>query len=309
MFRRQFFDSQTPRVVKSAFTSSYIAEASLFKSSPDPSMFGNGPNPPSAAAQQAKGWTHSNWLLSRFHFSFAEYQGGADRSNFGPLRVMNDDLVQPQRMFGEHGHRDAEIATLVLEGQLTHSDSMGNVETLGRNSIQYMSAGRGVRHSEGNNSPSAPLRFIQMWFTPRRSGLAPQYGSLSGANCPGDVRKNRFFHMICDAENPEAGASLKNVPIKLHTDVNLYVAEIDAGSSVEFPINAGRAIYVLCCEGKAATANIRSGGDSHSQTLNRHDAMTVCATNATVVEFKSAADSASYMLVVEVKNPEKDSRQ
>lgn len=99
---------------------------------PNPAWFGNGPNP-----KGHPDWTNSNWLKSRFHFSFAEYSN-EDNSNFGVLRVLNDDLVQPDRMFGEHPHRDVEICTYVVEGSLTHQDSMGTKETLTRGAIQFM---------------------------------------------------------------------------------------------------------------------------------------------------------------------------
>merc|ERR1712159_863460 len=102
------------------------------------------------------------------------------RSNFGVLRVMNDDLVQPARGFGTHPHRDMEIVTFVVRGSLSHQDSMGTQETLGRGSIQFMTAGRGVQHSEHNLHKSQDLRFIQMWLVPRSRGLQPSYGSLVG---------------------------------------------------------------------------------------------------------------------------------
>lgn len=99
---------------------------------------------------------------------------------FGVLRVMNDDLVQPKRGFGTHPHRDMEICTYIVEGELTHQDSMGTKETLGRGSVQFMTAGRGVQHSEHNLHPSAPLRFIQIWIMTRQNGLPPNYGSSLG---------------------------------------------------------------------------------------------------------------------------------
>ena len=89
---------------------------------------------------------------------------------------MNDDLVQPNRGFGEHPHRNAEIMTYVVRGALTHQDSMGTAETLKQGSIQYMSAASGVRHSEFNKSKELPLRFIQIWVTPRTTGGDPVYG-------------------------------------------------------------------------------------------------------------------------------------
>ena len=93
----------------------------------------------------------------------------------GSLRVVNDDLIQPARGFGTHGHRDMEIITYVLKGGLTHQDSMGTEETLGRGSIQYMTAGTGVMHSEKNLSSNQELRLIQSWILPKSKGLNPRY--------------------------------------------------------------------------------------------------------------------------------------
>jgi hypothetical protein len=109
-----------------------IPQSKFGRSEPNPSWFGNPPN-----AKNDPTWTNPNWLLSRFHFSFAEYSNPRNQQ-FGVLRVLNDDLVQPQRGFGEHPHRDTEICTYIVEGYLTHQDSMGTAETLGRGAIQYM---------------------------------------------------------------------------------------------------------------------------------------------------------------------------
>lgn len=109
----------------------HIPNSRLGSSKPDPSAFGNPPN------EASELWTDKNWLFSRFHFSFAEYYNPRNLA-FGVLRVMNDDLVQPMRGFGAHPHRDMEICTYVVEGKLTHKDSMGTSETLERGAVQFM---------------------------------------------------------------------------------------------------------------------------------------------------------------------------
>ena len=120
----------------------HIPEDSLYHSEPPPSMFGNDEN------EDSPTWTNPNWLKSRFHFSFAEYHDPSN-DHFGVLRVMNDDLVQPLRGFGMHPHRDMEIVTYILEGHLTHQDSMnrGMAQKIGRGSVQFMTAGTGVRET------------------------------------------------------------------------------------------------------------------------------------------------------------------
>jgi redox-sensitive bicupin YhaK (pirin superfamily) len=212
-------------------------------------MFGNDRNTPSAP-----GWTNQNWLKSRFHFNFAEYSGGP--SSFGVLRVMNDDLVQPDRGFGTHPHRDMEIITLVVEGFLTHKDSMGTSETLGRGSIQFMTAGTGIRHSEHNFEKDKPLRFVQSWVVPRRRGLRPAYGSFSGDPAQ---RRNQWAHLICDAEG-EAAA-----PVRIQQDCNVYLTELDGNAAAPaFEVHAGRQCYGLIVEGSVSAGK---------ELFQRHDAV------------------------------------
>eukprot|EP00802_Teleaulax_amphioxeia_P025728 Tamp_26633.p1 GENE.Tamp_26633~~Tamp_26633.p1 ORF type:complete len:287 (-),score=8.55 Tamp_26633:26-799(-) len=180
-----------------------VSEKELFVSEPNPAWFGNPAN------EKKSSWTNDNWLKSRFHFSFAEYNNPKN-SNFGVLRVMNDDLVQPARGFGTHPHREMEICTYVVEGSLTHQDSMGTQETLGPGSIQYMTAGTGIQHSEHNRSPDAPLRFIQMWIVPSARGLTPNYGSACGSDI---VRTDIWAHMVSDVK------SQNKTPVKIFTTV------------------------------------------------------------------------------------------
>ena len=211
---------------------------SLFVSEPDPSMFGNEPNPVGNPH-----WSNGNWLKSRLHFAFAEWRSPI--TNFGVLRVLNDDLVQPSRGFGTHGHADMEIATIVLQGELTHKDSMGTQETLGRGSVQYMSAGYGVRHSEFNLHKTQPLRFLQLWIMPSTHGAKPKYGGYNGSS-PDAIaaRTNQWDHLVTWDKAKSA-----DVPIKLDQDVNIYLAEVDPGVELEFTVEPGRQAYIVNAEG------------------------------------------------------------
>ena len=114
------------------------------------------------------------WLDSHFHFSFAEYYN-PENINFGVLRVWNDDIVLPGTGFGTHPHDNMEIISYVLEGELSHADSMGNEQTLTRGQVQYMSAGTGITHSEYNHG-EVPLRFFQIWIFADKRGYRPNYG-------------------------------------------------------------------------------------------------------------------------------------
>lgn len=125
---------------------------------------------------------------------------------------MNDDLVQPERCFGAHGHRDMEILTFIIHGQLTHKDSTGIEETLGRGGLQYMTAGTGVLHSEQNLHPFEPLRFIQFWVLPRERGLTPRYGSMPGDAVAEAARFNQWSHVVSDV------LAQANTPVKIHQD-------------------------------------------------------------------------------------------
>lgn len=172
---------------------------------------------------------------------------------------MNDDLVQPHRGFGTHPHRDMEIITYIVDGELEHRDSMGNGETLGRGSIQFMTAGTGIRHSEFNNGDK-PLRFIQTWIVPRRDGLAPNYGSYNAATTR-DGSKNKLQYLASDFDNDGA-----ETPVKVNQDVNCYAAELELDESTHVDLPRGRQGYLLCVEGTL---------EVNGKTLTKYDGMEV----------------------------------
>jgi redox-sensitive bicupin YhaK (pirin superfamily) len=262
-----------------------VPQNKLGVSEPPPDWFGNSPN------VCKESWTNKNWLKSRFHFSFAEYSNPGNQ-NFGVLRVMNDDLVQPDRGFGAHPHRDVEICTYIVHGHLTHKDSMGTAETLTRGAVQFMTAGSGVTHSEHNLDKDKPLRFIQIWISTRQRGLKPNYGSSLGSI---EERTNRFAHLVTDVQNTASSA-----PIKINQDANIYVSEISSGKSVEFVINENRQAYLLCVEGGVKA---QSSDGSADVSLAQHDAAEIRGGPSTTLTFTplptSATDSA-HILVVEM---------
>jgi quercetin 2,3-dioxygenase len=214
-----------------------IPDDKLFVSEPDPRWFGNGAN-----EEYNPVWTNSNWLKSRFHFSFAEYSNHQN-SNFGVLRVMNDDLVQPKRGFGTHPHGDMEIITYIVHGELTHKDSMGTEESLGRGSIQFMTAGTGIRHSEFNNGDK-PLRFIQTWIVPSERGLKPNYGSCRGNP---EKDKNALQHLVSNVKDMST-----STPVEINQDVDAFASELEMGKSVVHEMPPGRQGYLLCMEGSVS---------------------------------------------------------
>lgn len=251
-----------------------VPASKLYVSEPPPFLFGNGENEPNNSA-----WTCKNWLQSRFHFSFAEYSNPGN-SSFGALRVMNDDLVQPNRGFGTHGHANMEICTYIIDGQLTHQDSMGTSETLGRGSVQFMTAGVGVRHSEFNHSRTEPLRFIQMWLLPNQRELPVNYGSVCTELAD---RLDRWCHLVSDVGGRGR--------IHINQAADIRVAELSKGKSLEYRLPSGRQAYFLCMEGRVS---LRYGDTL--VTLERHDAAEIYGG----CDFTTAAPSeAAHCLVVE----------
>ena len=180
---------------------------------------------------------------------------------------MNDDFVQPDRGFGTHSHTNMEIVTYVVEGKLTHKDSMGTEETLGRGSVQFMTAGRGVRHSEFNMEKEKGLRFIQSWIVPRQNGLAPNYGSFDPSNSKNDrvvcAVRNQWRHLVSDVRD-----TLTTTPVQIEQDANLYVAEMEEGQSLILHLQKNRMAYVLCVEG---SVKLKSHENGDEISLRRHD--------------------------------------
>ncbi|WP_419771011.1 MAG: pirin family protein [Candidatus Marinarcus sp.] len=179
------------------------------------------------------------WLESRFHFSFAEYRN-FDNMNFGVLRVLNDDIVHPNSGFDMHPHNDMEIVSYVVNGAITHKDSMGNEETLTRGDVQYMSAGTGVVHSEYNNSSSEDLRLLQIWILPPVKAVKPIYGSK---RFQPQERANQFLNVVSSQVGEGA--------IKIHQDVNIYVSELQKGKNLVFDIAQERQLYFVQIEGSS----------------------------------------------------------
>ena len=167
-----------------------------------------------------RGHAEHGWLDSWHSFSFAEYHDPA-HMGFGPLRVINEDRVQPGTGFGTHGHRDMEILSYVLDGQLEHKDSMGNGSVIAPGDVQRMSAGRGVLHSEFNPSRSAPVHFLQIWILPSKNGIDPGYEQV---NVP-DAEKRGRLRRIAGSEGGDGA-------VKIHQDASVYAALLDGAESV-----------------------------------------------------------------------------
>eukprot|EP00887_Chlorella_sp_A99_P004817 scaffold4.g4817.t1 len=235
------------------------------------------------------------WLESRFHFSFAEYYD-KNRSSFGALRVLNDDLVKGKAGFGQvsHPHRDAEIFSYVLDGELSHADSMGNCEALPRGCVQYMSAGTGIVHSEMNNGDKT-CRFLQIWLSPDQPGHAPQYGSCRFEKAD---RHNRLLHLLGGTGPVPAweGVNATGECIRLHQDANVFVSESDAGVEQQIVLGAQRQAYLVCIEG-----GLRVGGPQGAEAaLAARDAAQLAAEGKPTHVSLTAGDDGAHFLLIEM---------
>src|SRR5262247_2599125 len=170
-----------------------------------------------------RGHADRGWLNSYFTFSFADYQDPA-RMGFRALRVMNEDRIAPGKGFGPHAHRDMEILTYVLEGQLLHRDSMGEQHVLGPNEIQMMSAGSGVVHSEFNASETEPVHLFQIWILPAAEDFEPAYQQIAFA----PEEKHGRLRLLAA---PEMRGNPATTVIR--QDARIYAAELPAGDGLQ----------------------------------------------------------------------------
>lgn len=220
------------------------------------------------------GSSNLGWLKSKFHFSFAEYHN-PQNMRFGVLRVLNDDLIAPNNGFEMHPHNDMEIISYIIDGELTHGDSMGNKSTLKRGHVQYMSAGTGILHSEHNLGDSV-TRLMQIWIFPDKKGYKPNYGEY---RFDWEERKNRWLHMVSDKQG--------NGAIKINQDANLFALELSAGNEIDYNITEGRQVYLVQIEGESIINNLN---------LNERDAMEIVEEN-----IKIKAKSNSHFILIDIK--------
>jgi hypothetical protein len=191
-----------------------------------------------------RGLADHGWLRSYHSFSFADYYD-PEHMGFGRLRVINEDRIQPGTGFGTHGHRDMEIISYVLEGALAHKDSMGNGSTIVPGDVQRMSAGKGVQHSEFNQSKEGVTHFLQIWIEPNVAGIAPSYEQkhFDAASKRGKLR------LLASPDGRDAS-------VTMHQDAFLYAALLDGADRIVHTLRSGRRAYLHVARG-TVTANGR----------------------------------------------------
>jgi hypothetical protein len=208
----------------------------------------------------------TDWLSTYWHFSFDHYYDPAN-VQFGPLRVFNDDVIRPGGGFPLHGHKEMEIVTYVIEGELEHRDSMGNVGRIGPGEVQRMSAGTGVRHSEYNASKEKPVRLVQLWVLPAVKGLEPSWEQRKL------TRKERAGKLLLVAV-PVERADGKSA-VKIHQDATIYASILHSGDSVTHKLDKGRRGYLFVVNGDVELNGQKlSGGDQARITEETRLALT-----------------------------------
>src|SRR5256885_856992 len=199
--------------------------------------------------------TDIGWLNSRHTFSFGDHYD-PDRAGFHALRVINDDRVAPGKGFGTHGHRDMEIISYVLDGQLEHKDNMGTGSLIVPGDVQRMSAGRGVLHSEYNPSRSAPVHFLQIWIEPDVTGIAPSYEQKAIA---AELKRGRFA-LIASPDGRDRS-------VTIHQDARIYAGLFDGAEAASHDVAPGRRAYVHVARGSVSVnGNRLEAGDAAAIT-------------------------------------------
>jgi redox-sensitive bicupin YhaK (pirin superfamily) len=198
---------------------------------------------------EERGHANHGWLDSYHSFSFADYYD-PQHMGFGPLRVINEDYIDPDTGFGTHGHRDMEIVTYVLEGELGHKDSMGNGSVIRPGDVQRMSAGTGIRHSEFNHAPDQRTHLLQIWIEPNVRGIAPGYEEK---NFSAQEKRGRL-RLIASADGRDGS-------VLIHQDANVYVGLFDGSERAGIAIPQGRRVYLHVARGEVSVngATLKAG--------------------------------------------------
>ena len=202
----------------------------------------------------ARGHADHGWLKSFHSFSFADYFDPA-WMGWGNLRVINEDRIAPGTGFGTHGHRDMEIISYVLQGNLAHKDSMGNVKGIPPGDVQRMSAGSGVRHSEFNHAPDQTTHFLQIWIEPNVKGIDPGYEQKSFS----ETEKRGQLRLVASPDGARGSVSI-------HADAALYAGLFNGSESAELALDPKRKAYVHL---------VRGALDVNGQRLQAGDAAVI----------------------------------
>lgn len=220
-----------------------------------------------------RGYFDHGWLKTFHTFAFADYYD-PEWVGYGPLRVLNEDRVASGRGFGKHGHRDMEIVTYILAGELEHHDSMGNGSVIRVGDVQRMTAGTGVTHSEFNPSASTEVHFLQIWILPEAQRLAPGYeqAHVTAADKRGRLR-------LIAAHAAAEGAVL------IHQDARIYAGLFDGAERAEFELPPGRRAWLQVARGAVSVDAVRLSAGDGARTLGPAQLTLHGGTDAEVLVF------------------------
>jgi redox-sensitive bicupin YhaK (pirin superfamily) len=206
-----------------------------------------------------RGHAEHGWLDSWHSFSFADYFD-PEHMQFHALRVINEDRVEPGRGFGTHSHRDMEIISYVLEGSLAHKDSMGNGSVIRPGSVQRMSAGTGIQHSEFNASSNEQVHFLQIWFMPNVTGIPPGYEEKYFD----ETEKRGVLRLVASPDGSDGA-------VKIHADARMFAGLVDAGERIGHPIAKDCSLYVHVARGSVLLNGLPlQAGDAAMLTGESH---------------------------------------
>ena len=203
-----------------------------------------------------RGLADHGWLKSFHSFSFAGYYD-PEHMGWGNLRVINEDRIAPGTGFGTHGHRDMEIVSYVLDGNLAHKDTLGNVKGIPPGDVQRMSAGTGVQHSEFNHAPSQTTHFLQIWIEPNVKGIAPGYEQKTFA----ESEKRGALRLVASNDGGKGS-------VTIHADASIFAGLFDAGEAATLALDPARKAYVHLVRGQL---------NVNGRTLNAGDALRIQA--------------------------------
>jgi redox-sensitive bicupin YhaK (pirin superfamily) len=198
-----------------------------------------------------RGYADHGWLKSFHSFSFAGYYDPKHMA-FGNLRVINEDRIAPGTGFGTHGHRDMEIISYVLSGNLAHKDSMGNVKGIPPGDVQRMSAGTGVQHSEFNHAPNETTHFLQIWIAPNVTGKPASYEQKTFA----ESEKRGALRLVASPDGAQGS-------VTVHADASLYAGLFDGDEAARISLVPSRKSYVHVVRGELeVNGQTLTGGDA-----------------------------------------------
>ena len=225
-----------------------------------------------------RGYANHGWLKSHHTFSFAGYQD-PERMNFGMLRVLNDDVVQPKMGFGTHPHQNMEIISIPLKGALSHKDSMGNKRAIEVGEVQVMSAGTGLTHSEFNDSKTDEVNFLQLWIIPEEMSVEPNYEQREFSD---SGKKNQLQTVVAPKDKLEGDA------LPISQQAYIYRSKLDADNSLSINLKSpNNGLYVFVTEGEINAA---------SELLSKRDAAGIYDTDTVEI----SANKDSDLVIIEV---------